>query len=78
VTAISDFPLAVAVGDILAMGIGIAMIYAASNEMNAAFKRGYDAASEDHSKEHYAPDHPMLKFQGPLYDFRIVRRLWPK
>lgn len=79
-TAISDFPIAVYVGDILAMLIGIAMIYTASNEMNAAFKRGYDAAkaTADYSKNHSAPDHPMLNFQGPLYDFRIIRRLWRK
>lgn len=79
-TAISDFPIVVYVGDIVAMLIGIAMIYAAFNEMNAAFKRGYDAAktTENYSKDQSAPDHPMLNFQGPLYAFTSVRRLWRK
>ena len=60
VTAISDFPVAVYVGDILAMIVGIAMIHTASNEMNAAFKRGYDAAkaTAGYNKDDIVPDHP--------------------
>ncbi len=80
IVAFSDFSNWIAFGDILATLVAILMVYAASNEMNAAFNRGYEAAkgSADYDKDRSAPSHPMLDLQGPFYDFRIVRRLWRK
>lgn len=76
-TSLSDFPWEVAFGNILAISAGLVMVYAAFNEMNVAFKRGYDAAKEskNYDKDRTAPSHPMLNVQGPFYDFRIVRRM---
>ena len=77
VISVSDFPWWVTLGDVLAILTGLVMVYTAFNEMNAAFRRGYDAAkeSENFDKDRTVPNHPMLDLQGPFYDFRIVRRM---